>query len=435
MKLLKSLLLHPPKEIYLFILFCGLFLLFPKFTNGQSWDNIPTALLPLSIINEHNFDFNEFEQGKIKLDKSEISESIYYFSINSDQKVVANYPIFPGLLMVPFYFLYGLVNPSIYETTTFFDNNLWNLVSNISIIVSSVTTIVLYKLSMEKLKNHKKSLVICMIFMFATPVISTTSRFIWQHTFSLLFLFLTLYFYEIKTNSLMFLTAVLAFLVRPMTIILTLPLIVSAFLFDKYLFSSKKYKIIDCVLFACSIILVLFQLLYSVLYLDGNNMFAIQYALNRFNGNLFAGLLGLLFSPARGMLFFSPYLIFSFYYFYKKRFENLEYVSGLILYILILSKWDMWYGGWSDSYRLLIEILPILFIGLIKFTKDYFDILKKYFVLILVVVFFSVIFHSVFFANYGDCGFNGHPQNIDLLNRKAFNERIWLDSPILRCIF
>lgn len=83
------------------------------------------------------------------------------------------------------------------------------------------------------------------------------------------------------------------------------------------------------------------------------------------HGSWFEGFYGLLLSPSRGMLVYSPVLGFALWgavlVWRDKRFVVLRPLSLAAAMVLCLSaKWYDWAGGWSFGYRLLVDTMPLL---------------------------------------------------------------------------
>jgi hypothetical protein len=69
---------------------------------------------------------------------------------------------------------------------------------------------------------------------------------------------------------------------------------------------------------------------------------------------------------------------------------------------------------------------------------DYCHSIKKVaspFIYLLFILFvISFVVNSQITARFGDCGYHGKPNNIDELDNNEKLKRIWLDSPLLRCV-
>lgn len=84
----------------------------------------------------------------------------------------------------------------------------------------------------------------------------------------------------------------------------------------------------------------------------------------QFNGVWLAGIVGLLFSPGRGIFFYSPILLLAFpgaLWFRRYRPWILGMFSTIIvLYVVVYGKWYMWHGGFSWGPRFIVPTLPFL---------------------------------------------------------------------------
>lgn len=83
-----------------------------------------------------------------------------------------------------------------------------------------------------------------------------------------------------------------------------------------------------------------------------------------FNGDWLFGLVGLLVSPGRGILWYSPVLLLvplGIGWFWRRaRWLLLASAGVALLYWLLYSKWYMWHGGYSWGPRFLVPVLPFL---------------------------------------------------------------------------
>lgn len=418
-----------------FILLVGFF---PRMNSyPPSWDNIPTALLPISLIHEGNFDFNEFTQGQAKQATHRTSGDVYYyFSVNSQNKVVANFPVFPGILTSPFYLLWSVIHPQLIDIRDFFSPTLWEINFVISVLLSAATASTIYVLIYSQVKKVELALLMTVIFVFATPVVNTTSRFLWQHTFSLLFVTLSLYAYLRKNFNVLFVTTILAFLCRPPTLLLCVPLLIQLLITTWPTFTKKGMNLGTVISVGLGLVLLGTQMEYAYRYLDGTNLFALQYSLQRFQGNILVGLVGLLFSPSRGLFIFSPVFLLSLVYFFspKNIKTNISLIIGMIAFTVLTAKWDMWWGGTSLGYRLIVELVPFLILGLSLKLKEFVFNYNLSTLSVTFLIALSIIFNTQFLANFGDCEFNLKPKSIDYVSNQELTQRLWFDSPILRCL-
>ncbi len=93
---------------------------------------------------------------------------------------------------------------------------------------------------------------------------------------------------------------------------------------------------------------------------------------------LWTGLAGVLVSPSRGLLIFSPFLAFSFWGLWRcsrdpeaRAFRPLAFAATIL--ILVYSKYSDWWGGWSFGNRLLLDVVPLLTLLLIPVCREWLD--------------------------------------------------------------
>jgi hypothetical protein len=80
-------------------------------------------------------------------------------------------------------------------------------------------------------------------------------------------------------------------------------------------------------------------------------------------GNFGAGLLGVLFSPGRGLFVYTPVALFAVFCFRGwNRHATLYTIAALftLTQVAVISRWPMWWGGACYGPRLLVDMLPCL---------------------------------------------------------------------------
>lgn len=166
------------------------------------------------------------------------------------------------------------------------------------------------------------------------------------------FLMLCLYFAGSDKPYLSSLALSISLLFRP-TNLLGLPI------WGKPLLEKKGIKVASGIFILISLAMIGF---YNWFRFD--SPFTFGYGSEQFNSSIFEGLYGILFSPGRSVFVYSPILILSIwggYLFYQK--EPMLIVSCLVPilgYIVAISMWHSWHGGWSWGSRLLTPIIPLL---------------------------------------------------------------------------
>jgi hypothetical protein len=85
---------------------------------------------------------------------------------------------------------------------------------------------------------------------------------------------------------------------------------------------------------------------------------------------LHEGAAGLLFSPARGLLIYSPFMLFAFGGLYQvwrdPRYAALRPLAlATVALFLVACKWFDWWGGWCFGYRPIVDLMPFLAVLLV----------------------------------------------------------------------
>lgn len=422
-------------------LFLVLFLLFPKFP-GQliNWDSNPTVLTPIALVKYKTLYFNQLDEGKRKLavDRSDL-DSFYYFVVDSDNNVVSGYPIFSGLFMVPFYLLASIFSPNIWDVSAFPDPLLMRVGSFVSVLITVATGYLFFVLIKERTKSLPLSLLGVLILVFATPIISVSSRFVWQHTFSLFFLTGVLLFYQRKYYLPVFLFSLLAILTRPQALLLCLPFVLHTLFVrmkNKQLF---RFSGIDYACFFLIITALAIQIYYSSVYLHHPFKLAPLYDASYFSAPIIIGVTGILFSLAKGVFIYSPIFFLSTLFMVgklrqKKSGFYLLIGLGLGMFTLVTGMWKAWSGGWSLGYRLMLETVPFLTLLSCDLLKEHRFKQNWKSLLIIGALVASFLFNALVTGFYGECNYHGTPTNIDKLKGNERLKKLYLDSPLLRCV-
>lgn len=455
-------LFHPKKLLYWVALWLFIWLFFPA-KPYLSYDNHSVAMQPVTLVIGEGFELSRFKESQFAWEAWELSNhhvSYTYILISSVGKAVGNYPVFSALIMLPFYGIYSIFHPELWSVTTF-NSVLWFANYSAAVSITVLTAFVWSRLLRGYGLSWRLVTFVVLVGIFATPVISVSSRFVWQHTTALLCHSLALWAFRERKGWLFHLTIVLGFLCRPGTILLIWPLVVFywlEFIWNfrqiywrgvyraKKNFSLNKLATVAWQTFTTEslwlgawlvgllIISLAVQMWYSVTYLVEWFAFAPQYSMARFDvTQWWIGLSAQLFSPGRGLFFYSPMWLMAVVGLGKLPKREYVFIVCLIAYHFICGMWDMWHGGWSLSYRLVMDGIPIYMIGFGLFVRSFFGIhwLK---LLTVALVSWAIIQHAVIGVFWEDCGYNLFPMNIDKTPYVEFMHRIWKETPLTRCI-
>lgn len=421
-----------------------------------SYDNHPTALLPIALLRGEGFSLHNFAEGAQAIKKWQSSsqhkpDDYDYIMVSPTGEVISDYPVFSAMLLLPWYGLFSIWKPELWQATHFS-----NVVqqANYSAAVGITIAMAYVWFSTARLLGYSKKLTwfVLLIGIFATPVLSVSSRFVWQHTTAMWLISLALFFYCRRSWLLTSSLAVLALLARPAVGAIVGPVLLFAItkllvdvlnektekvaqsgLINAFINILKKEGIISGAVFLFALFAVGLQVWYAHRYLDTWISFAPQYHFSRFEWwNIWQGLMGQLFSPGRGLLIYSPILMFGLWGLWLARKKYWIWLVGLFLYHLMNGAWDMWHGGWSLSYRLVMDGIPIWLLGLLVFLNHY-SHTRIIRLVLTVTIGWSIMFHSVIGGLVGDCGYNQDPYNIDTVSYASRQRRLWTESPLHRC--
>ncbi len=248
------------------------------------------------------------------------------------------------------------------------------MVQLFSALCSAISTVYVYRLCMLLGSRKAPAFLAGLTYAFATPV-WVFGKTLFAHTFSALFLVMAYYhLFQVlkqpyKREALMAgIFAAIALSVEYTNLLLILP----GFL---YLLLKLRKNLGSFILFITPLFLSgSLLLLYNYVCFKNPLTFPETYWIgyggnptniwSRFSTPLEVGLQGLLLSPSRGLLLFSPIAalaIPSIYLLAKtKRTEATVLASIFLINLLVFAKWYMWNGGASYGPRFLIPSLPFL---------------------------------------------------------------------------
>lgn len=304
-----------------------------------SGDTEPAELLPVSILREGDLDFDEFvADGDLPYP---------YRRVNG--RVVSAYPIVAGLLNVPVYAVGHVLgaDPMARRHT-------------LSLITASLlcagASLFMYLALLRVFRGSRgRALAFALVFAFATAAWSVASRGMWPHAPSLFFLSAAMALLSSGGKGMAWsgLSLGLAVVNRPTNLLLALPLAIFVWRHGRQWFLAFV---------GLAVLPAIAVALYSAGYLGDALAFGQDYRPGGFGGNVLSGLAGLLVSPSRGLLVFSPFFLFSAAGAVMAWRENdplpRYLVAGTVLSLLLYARWGMWWGGASFGYRLLIELVP-----------------------------------------------------------------------------
>ena len=402
-----------------------------------SFDTNPTRYLPISIIKQFDLDLDEFPflhkypewwQG----DKNALPyyKGVPYYLVYVRGHYMSRFPIMPAILSVPVYAIpvaLGLTDGNASVLGYTHTEIVGTLLSKISASLAVAFSVGILYLTLLRLANPTAALSIALVYAFATSSWSVSSQGLWQSSISQSLLALTLYFLVLGQ-------VVYASIPLALSVACRQPTLIFAVAFFIYVARYHRTKLLAFSIFP--VVLGGLLLTYNLYYFES---LAGPYSMGaagieKFTTPQWDAFLGLLISPSRGLLVYSPVLAFAFVGLVSALWERRNplltstAIASLLL-ILLYSAWSSWHGDFSYSYRFLVDLLP----GLTLFLALMWNWIiarrwrKNLFVASAVFSVFIQIIGSFFYP----CGWFETPGRAN-----AHPERFWdwKDPEFVRCL-
>jgi hypothetical protein len=397
-------------------------------------DSLWSLYLATSFIKTGNFNLDEY---------SDMIPSNDYRTERVNGHIYSTYPIGTPLMTVPVIFILdhlSVINGL--NLSAFLANHPpgpdeWQVEKFVASIIVSLNAVIMFAMGLKYL-NVVKSAILTILFALATSAWSTASRGLWQHGPSMLCISLALYLIILARRNpalspLVALPLAFSYVVRPTNSI-------SIVILTLYMFIVHRRYFLYYVLLLIVCLAPFFVYNYSVY-----QKILPNYYLPQILGNLKPGpLLGTLISPSRGLIFFSPIFLLSFFGVYRRLsqagilfYKEIEiYLVAIIaVHWLVISAFPVWYGGWSIGPRYFSDMIPYLIFLIIPFLeilplslKN--SIIQKSVIPVLIcIAIFSIFIQYRCSTNIGPTQWNGKPNDIDYNQYRLWD---WGDIQFLR---
>ena len=390
----------------------------------QSEDTVPSIFTTISIIKDRTLYLDKYyvmmrDRYPHPDDKDFQKDLTPFYLRKVDGHYITAFPIITSVISIPIF-----VVPLIFNMPITWDN--LALLNHLSgAIIMALAGLFMFKTLREGFNlDERRAAILTAVYLFATVNFAMLSQAMWQHGTLQLLSILGIYFFlkhqknqSVYTNMLLSgLFFGFAFLSRP-TAGLPILLIEFYLVFTNFHKTGNLFK--SAVSFTSGLVIAAsFFLWYnSVYYYDIQNQGYSDQLFRSWLSPFPISFLGVWLSPSKGILIFSPVLLFSLYGLYlavKYKVEqvNLYKVFSLIilLHTLVISLWKHWYGGWSFGYRMSSDVLPyFIFLMTPYINSVYFVKTKKlFFVLfglsVLVEIYGLLFFDGIWHAAY-DLGY------------------------------
>ncbi len=240
--------------------------------------------------------------------------------------------------------------------------------------LSCVSLFLIMYLFARRYLRQSVALIVSATSILGSSLSSTLATGLWSHNFAVVFATMTLYFVVAAWEdrkpapaSLIGILLFLAYLCRP-TFLLLAPLVFLVLL------TMDKRSAFRSILVSTSlgIIFICFS------YYEYGQILPDYYMPRRLgNPNYWAAIYGNLLSPARGLLIYTPILVFMAvtHGTFRKALEGrkvlLVFALWPVVHIFAISSYPHWWAGHSYGPRLMVDILPIAYLFLLWYMKQH----------------------------------------------------------------
>lgn len=408
----KTIISHHQFAIAILIFLTCLFIYLSNQHHISSNDNVPNSLLAMNWLMNHSLTFDVFEGGRAYGPDGSCPGCIgghpYFFTKSINEHLTSSYPIGPAIVTFPIYWfsfwyfklvsfiqnlLTGIPIPLPDITEPSFNIIRLGLEKFAAAIATSLATVIFY-LAVRLKFNTAIALVASFVYAFATNNWVISSQGIWQHSVSNLAV-VSILLCLLKANrltgkyqKLVLLTA--GFFcgllpgIRPTSLLFA----VAFFLYVIWTYRKQAfYFLLGCssILIAASWNFYYFGFDLKYLFVGGYSRFSEQSFVESYYSwtitQFWESFRGLIFSPSRGLLIYSPVVLFALPgipKLWKRRFQADE---QLLICLAIASFgvfaqycfFKVWSGGSCFGPRFLTDILPAISYLIAYFLADCFE--------------------------------------------------------------
>jgi len=438
------------KEIKIFLLVFVVYILSFIFvyTTGvnkvliQSEDTVSSIVLPLAILKDHTFYLDKYYLLMQKNYPQPDGGDEPYYLKKVDKHYLSFFPVVAPILSLPvFSLVYVFKLPINFEVL--------GILGKISaMIMVSLSVVYMYKILLQLDSGKKWALRLTLIYAFATNVFAHSSQSLWHNPATHLLLNMGIYFFLKISDSCSKVYIFIAGMLLSLSVVNRPTNAVIVGLLSLYFLFKYKFKHFGYFIIAVLIPLVLYYIYNNHYFISFENQGYITQFIRNMTARFPESLLGSLFSPSKGIFIYTPIFFFSIIgLILSIKAKNWFYITIgtiIVLYILILSKWNHWYGGYSFGYRMFVDLIPLFIILLVPYIKsDYYKKTKVIFVISVIwsfmiqlmgVAFFDGIWHNLYDKGTADYGWLWSVKNSEIvfnIKRVLFKAKVITDGSFL----
>jgi len=293
-----------------------------------------------------------------------------------------------------------------------------------------LATVLIYLIARGYLAEGR-AVILALLFGLGTSVFSIAARALWQHTWSILLLTLIIYMLERARQFPSFaawvgIPVAIAYTVRPTNAILVV-------VFTVYVAFRHRRQLPAYLLAAAPVAAVFFLGNWSIYHkLFSGYQTSMAVSMPDFARSLNA-LAGNLFSPARGVLIFTPVFVFSIVSLAKRSWTSplAPWLAALALahFIVVSIVTTTWWAGHSYGQRYLSDTIPIFVLGLIPILQRWETTRSALRIAFAALALAGLAIHQRGGWSGAVHEWNAIPNNVDQHTERVWN---WRDPPWLR---
>jgi Dolichyl-phosphate-mannose-protein mannosyltransferase len=320
----------------------------------SSADTIATRLLPVALVREQRLTLDRYFRD---------DPALPYWVQRVGEHYVSSYPIAPGVLAVPVYLLPILA----------LGDGSWALINGLAKLSASLMaalSVLFVYLVARRLAVEPVAVAIALVYAFGTATWSVSSQGLWGHAPAQLFMAVAVYCLLRGADDRRYLlyaglAAGVMVASRPTTAVVAAALLAYGLVHD-----GRRGVPIGLGFLAIALPVALHNLWqfgslqggYAKLHATHATYHGVASA---WAGSIVQGLAGVLVSPSRGLLVYSPVLLFAgagaVLAFGSRGVPLLRWLAGAAgATVLMLGGFSVWWGGHSFGPRLLADVLPLL---------------------------------------------------------------------------
>jgi hypothetical protein len=345
-----------------------LFLIYNSNFRTIRWDDtLPARFLPFSLLLDHSLYLDQWIEPRLA---GPLGVDGFYFVRKSHGHWMSTYPIITPVLVTPLYVLpawwLSRQSPPLYPYSRLFVLIADTMEKLSASLIAAMSGAVLF-LAFRKIASRNVSLVVALIYALASNTWAISSQALWRHGLTeLSFAFLLWALFRVPDSPTALCWAGLALTVatanKPLEAILIVPLLV-------YFVARRQWK--NSLLFlappvALGSLVLAFNLHFFAKVVGGYGMpqfFAGGVTHLPFWARLGIGFSGLLVSPSRGLLVYTPWVAFAFWG-AARLWKEKSPGWGRPLIVALAAIWVLqvlgsgWWAGWCFGPRYLTDLLP-----------------------------------------------------------------------------